>query len=528
MFEFRRALALGLLAAACSTLTSGGACAGYRVINLGVAPGTTGTQARAINNSGVIAGYTTGLERAFRYIGGRGIELLPTLGGGVGRAYGLNDSGDVAGYSYLEDNSIRAFRWAEHSGIENLGTFPVGGGSSQATAINASGQVAGFALLNGSQRAFRYSNGVIQDLGVLPGAAEGAVSVANALNDLGEVVGDASTTDLLIKEAFRTDPNGQNMTGLGTLGGAQSWATAVNNSGQITGYAKTSLGETHAYRREAAGSLRDLRTLGGTRSYGYSINSDGYVVGYSTTPGDTSQHAFIWRNTLEGMTDLNSMLPPDSGWILESAYGINDSGQITGVGRYKGSPAAFLLTSDDTAPSIVNTTASPGLAAPGQIVSLAVTATDDVGVTSALADDIPLQKDPIDGVWKGNLTAEPSPGKHAFHVVAYDASGNSASQDVSYTTAHRVVANNRALTHPLIATVRDAFVFTARGRVVSVDPVLKLWDGSEVFGEPTLISIFGAAGSFQIGDYISVTGIVTALGSNPAIATTPDQVIKHN
>jgi hypothetical protein len=48
------------------------------------------------------------------------------------------------------------------------------------------------------------------------------------------------------------------------------------------------------------------------------------------------------------MTDLNSLLPANSGWILSNATGINDSGQIVGVGTYNGQTQAFLL--DTSAP----------------------------------------------------------------------------------------------------------------------------------------------------------------------------------
>jgi hypothetical protein len=44
------------------------------------------------------------------------------------------------------------------------------------------------------------------------------------------------------------------------------------------------------------------------------------------------------------MLDLNSLLPASSGWVLEEALGINNSGQITGMGLYDGQETAFLMT----------------------------------------------------------------------------------------------------------------------------------------------------------------------------------------
>jgi probable HAF family extracellular repeat protein len=43
------------------------------------------------------------------------------------------------------------------------------------------------------------------------------------------------------------------------------------------------------------------------------------------------------------MSDLNSLIPPNSGWTLSEAFGINDTGQITGTGAINGATHAFLL-----------------------------------------------------------------------------------------------------------------------------------------------------------------------------------------
>src|SRR5262249_19822311 len=48
------------------------------------------------------------------------------------------------------------------------------------------------------------------------------------------------------------------------------------------------------------------------------------------------------------MTDLNQLIPPDSGWVLVSASAINESGQIVGYGYFQGGPSrAYLLTPGD-------------------------------------------------------------------------------------------------------------------------------------------------------------------------------------
>lgn len=51
-----------------------------------------------------------------------------------------------------------------------------------------------------------------------------------------------------------------------------------------------------------------------------------------------------------GVTDLNELIDPASGWILNNATGINESSQIIGRGMINGENHAFLLTRADAVP----------------------------------------------------------------------------------------------------------------------------------------------------------------------------------
>jgi probable HAF family extracellular repeat protein len=110
------------------------------------------------------------------------------------------------------------------------------------------------------------------------------------------------------------------MTDLGTLGGSNTWATGINNVGQIVGQS----GE-HAFLY-SGGVMQDLGTLGGSWSLATSINDAGQVVGASDTVGYVDRHAFLYSGG--AMTDLGTL-----GGSVSHAAGINNEGQVVGQAR---------------------------------------------------------------------------------------------------------------------------------------------------------------------------------------------------
>jgi probable HAF family extracellular repeat protein len=269
---------------------------------------------------------------------------LGTLGGVNGSAQGANDSVPIIGAADTIDGSSHAFMYTKAAGMQDLGTL--GGSNSQANAIDSHedtdepNHVAGWSFVSDdlAQHAVVWDEDrKILDLGTLGGTN----SQANAINCDGQVVGSSETPGEATTDAFVWDPE-DGMQDLGTLGGSVAQATAINCAGQIVG--SSSLPDdlqTDAFLY-TNGSMKDLGNLGGSYSQATAINDLGRVVGFSNTAGDADTHAFLWTRR-RGMQDLNNLIPANSGWDLQAASSIDNRRRIFGVGTIKGQSHAFVL-----------------------------------------------------------------------------------------------------------------------------------------------------------------------------------------
>jgi probable HAF family extracellular repeat protein len=296
----------------------------YSVTDLGSTGGSS-TLALQINNSGTAVGYgetLSGDQGAF-VSGGGSMQSLAGLPGSTDTyAYGINSSGTIVGVSYINGKA--------HGEIWNGGSTTDMGAGVYATGINDAGVVVG-----GNGHAFAMVNGTYQDLGVLTG---GNWSAAYGVNNAGTVVGYGNIGNGIFRGFVWTPADG--MTQIGTFGGGNSYAMAVNDNGEVVGEASLSSGYAHAFT-DVNGVMTDLGTLGGGSSYAYGINDSGTVVGYSWLASGDNPHAFADISGV--MMDLNSLIPGGSGWELLGAYGINAWGQIVGEGLLNGQEHAFLL-----------------------------------------------------------------------------------------------------------------------------------------------------------------------------------------
>jgi probable HAF family extracellular repeat protein len=148
---------------------------------------------------------------------------------------------------------------------------------------------------------------------------------------------------LLLLSAAKGQP-GYTITDLGTLGGSFSVASGINNGGQVVGFSPLSdQAPSHAFLY-SGGQMLDLGTLGGSVGVAFGINNGGQIVGESTLIIGPRKpfHAFLYSGGQ--MQDLNNLLPPNSGWIVYEAVGINGAGQIACSGSNGQATHALLLT----------------------------------------------------------------------------------------------------------------------------------------------------------------------------------------
>lgn len=166
-----------------------------------------------------------------------------------------------------------------------------------------------------------FAKPVIKDLGTL-----GGKSYATGINEKGQVIGVSYMGDYSTHHGFIWE-NGK-ITDLGTLGGSNSYAYGINEKVQVVGYSEVSdRGESHGFIWEN-GKITDLGSLGG-ESYATKINENGQVIGVSALAGNNINHGFIWQNG--EMTDLGTL-----GGSNSDAYGINEKGLIVGASDLPG------------------------------------------------------------------------------------------------------------------------------------------------------------------------------------------------
>ena len=228
---------------------------------------------------------------------------LPTLGGYDGYAAGVNNQGRVVG-------------WAENTVHD-----PTCAGT----------QVLQFEAVIWGPR--------LNQMTQLPPLAPDPDSAATAINDKDQVVGISGLCSVAVGGASAEHAllweNGV-PTDLGNIGG-QAWNTpvALNNQGQIVGFANTSGDENAALSPTAfiwtkASGMKPIPPYGtDTNDIAFDVNERGQIVGQSFNANSGASRAVFWQNNV--LSDLNTLVIQPTSLYLALAQGINDAGEIAGT-----------------------------------------------------------------------------------------------------------------------------------------------------------------------------------------------------
>lgn len=291
----------------------------YAVADLG-APKDGFSSARAINNRGQVMGMVgltrNRLKTVSLWTNGKRLDFGTLPGYLTSIPEAINDRGEMTGEMETGHQNVHAFL-ARQGTLRDLGTLP-GDTNSRGFAINARGDVRGYSsqgLMTREHRDFLFHDGIMKELKKSRRSWRGEKSINKR--------GRFDCITIL----------GRNRKG--DLTGCGYYRNRYKNGRQI--YA-----QAFVVRR---GKTCLLKTASTFLSYGRALNDRGDVVGRFQSENFLSEStggACLWKNGK--LVDLNALLPPDCGWHLDEAYGINDAGQIVGDGTHNGNHRAFLLT----------------------------------------------------------------------------------------------------------------------------------------------------------------------------------------
>jgi probable HAF family extracellular repeat protein len=349
----------------------------YAITDLGLGVAT------GINSSGQVVGctgtytwflddYNNWATGGWLYSGGTRTDLSGAVAAGPGgqilTASGINNSGQITG-TYLNLPSQPAPLNTTSTYIINtdgtayeLGcTFPSG---QNTQGINSLGQVCGYVTVNPAFSSVGHIEFIytptfgpdgfggtelygVTEQGYFDPMDDGEQeATARGINDNGQVVGQLNGRAIMFDSNINWiydlgndfDNTGYNF--------SNSEARAINNSGQMCGWAMQSDGAYHAFLLTpgAASTTVDLGLVHGGDTCANAINNSGEVVGesFASIGTFTDSHAFVYNGSTSA--DLNSLIAANSGWTLTTALGINDSGDIVGGGIFDGQMHGFLLT----------------------------------------------------------------------------------------------------------------------------------------------------------------------------------------
>ena len=280
------------------------------------APNGTTTAATDVNNAGVVVGaYNPPNARAFAWTRNAGfVDLEGVLASSFSLATAVNECGQIVG----ELNS-HAVRWNTFNEIEDLGTL--GGRVSVAGGINDRGDVVGFSQVDAGGRGQPFlwteEQGMRQVV-----ECEGQNGSANGINNAREVIGSCDATGAFFWSARtgRIDLNLRGFTGTSV--------SDINDRGEVVGEAVVATPDSFIVKpfkwMPRKHRIVFLRDLGADFSRPLGINQVGWIVGDAIDSTDT-RRAVAWITP-----KLGFKVDPGLG-TSSSANALNDLGSAVGT-----------------------------------------------------------------------------------------------------------------------------------------------------------------------------------------------------
>jgi probable HAF family extracellular repeat protein len=297
----------------------------YEIVDLGTLPGGTYSEAYAINDVGWVVGWSAtgdpeGDGHAVVWRNGQIIDLGTLSGSGSSSASDVNNRGEIVGSSRTATGELHPTLWRDGE-IIDLGTL--GGRVAEATGINDQGDVVGWSSTTPADEefhAFLWRDGQMTDLGTY---RDDTFSAAQAINDRGVVVGDSGGPVVWRRGV---------PTGLRLLPGAYTGSTYDNNDrGDVVGImaypSGASLNRAVIWRR---GVPTDLGLERGS-SFALGVNNRGQVVGWREPEPNVGGEPFLWER---GRATILPTLTGEGG----SAVAINHRGEIVGNAPHPDDP----------------------------------------------------------------------------------------------------------------------------------------------------------------------------------------------
>jgi probable HAF family extracellular repeat protein len=244
------------------------------MVSLGTLAGSKASRAFGINNAGQVVGWSGTYYlldgRAVLWDGGAAADL-GTVNNLQSAAYGINAAGQIAGTAG-NPGGFHALLWAE-GGVTDLGGFSSWG--STGAGINNRGHITGITYVEPQSgaylsNAYLYTpdNG-LSDINTADGCPAGWEGLGGgaAINDHNQVAGylgcihiQPPFQDYTFAAAWTPGQGWQNLNDVipPDSGWTLSWATALNNQGQIAGYGTNPAGQTHAFLLSPEPAIRPV------------------------------------------------------------------------------------------------------------------------------------------------------------------------------------------------------------------------------------------------------------------------------